>query len=112
MSTAFARKLRRRMSPPEARMWDVLRREPLTAHHFRRQVPFGPYYADFASHSARVIIEVDGSSHTEDAQITRDERRDAFLRTQGYQVLRFNAGDVLNRIGGVVEAVLAVVGER
>ena len=89
------------MSPPEAKLWNALRMEPLDAFHFRRQVSIGPYYADFASHRARVVIEVDGNSHTFDRAIARDARRDAFMRAQGYRVLRFTATDVLRELDGV-----------
>jgi very-short-patch-repair endonuclease len=100
------------MSPPEARMWNLLRMEPLVVHHFRRQVPIGPYYADFASHSARLIIEVDGASHTTDHAIAYDARRTAFLETAKYRVARFTTTEVMFQLDGVGAAVLAFLGEE
>ena len=79
MSITRARSLRRKMSPAEAMLWTALRSAPLKPFHFRRQVPFGPYYADFAAHGPRLIVEIDGSSHFDDAAIAYDARRDAFL---------------------------------
>ena len=95
------------MSPPEARMWNILRREPLTGHHFRRQVRLGPYFADFASHSARLVIEVDGASHFTDRAQQRDAVREAFIEAEGYSLIRFNTSEVLNHLDGVVAALLA-----
>lgn len=61
----------------------------------------GPYYADFACHSARLIIEIDGDTHGEPRQIAYDRKRDEFLREQGYLVLRLSNADVMNNIEGV-----------
>ena len=97
------------MSPPEAALWNVLRAEPLKRLHFRRQVPPGPYYADFASHVARLVIEVDGWQHTSDEAIAYDRRRDNFVKAQGYQVLRLTTPDVLLSMEGVVQAILAMI---
>jgi len=110
MTLARARTLRRTMSPPEARLWNVLRLDPLRAWHFRRQVPIGPYYADFASHKAKLVVEVDGGQHFTDTAQAYDARRDAFLRTRGYRVVRFVSTDVLNNITGVAEMIVHLVG--
>jgi very-short-patch-repair endonuclease len=107
MSTAVARANRRRMSPPEAKLWNLLRSEPFVAFHFRRQVPLGRYYADFASHPARLVIEVDGAGHFSDDALARDRQRSAFIESQGYTILRFTTPDVLQRIAGVAESILA-----
>ena len=95
------------MSPAEAVLWTALRHEQLKPYHFRRQVPLGPYYADFAAHGPKLIIEVDGSSHFEEAAIEYDARRDDFLRRQGYRVLRVTTRDVLTNLDGVYAAILA-----
>jgi very-short-patch-repair endonuclease len=94
------------MPAPEARMWDLLRMEPLRAYHFRRQVPLGPYYADFASHSARLVIEVDGWTHSTEAEVAYDRRRDAFIRNEGYGILRVVNVDVMENPDGVVTVVM------
>lgn len=109
MTIARARSLRRQISPAEARLWNALRTEQLRPYHFRRQMPVGPFYADFASHRASLIVEVDGSGHFTDDATDSDTRRDAFLRSQGYRVLRVTSSDVLNRLDGVFAAILAAV---
>ena len=109
MSTERARSLRQRMSPPEAMLWSMLRKPPYDSYHFRRQVQIGRYYADFASHSARLVVEVDGSQHFDDAAQTYDSQRDAFIASEGYRVLRFTTFEVLRHIDGVGETILAHV---
>lgn len=63
---------------------------------FRRETPIGPYIADFAWLSARLIVEVDGDTHETSAGRRHDARRDAFLRAQGFTVLRFDNSDVID----------------
>ena len=101
MGNLRARDMRKRMPAGEARLWNLLRQPPLKAFHFRRQVPFAQYYADFASHLAKVIIEVDGSQHAGDQAMSYDAQRTAFLESRGYRVLRFANADVLNHLDGV-----------
>ena len=71
--------------------------------HFRRQVRLGPYIADFASHNAKLVIEVDGGQHAEQSEL--DAARTRFLQTEGYRVLRFWNNDVLRNIDGVLEVI-------
>ena len=70
---------------------------------FRRQVPIGPYIADFVCPSARLVIEVDGSQHEENKEY--DEARTARIEEDGYRVLRFWNNEVLGNIEGVLEVV-------
>jgi very-short-patch-repair endonuclease len=88
-------------------MWNVLRREPFHGFHFRRQVQLGRYYADFASHTAKLVIEIDGSAHFNDDAADYDANRGAFLHSQGYTVLRFTTSDVLNSLDAVAAALTA-----
>jgi very-short-patch-repair endonuclease len=97
------------MSPAEARLWVLLRHDTFKPHHFRRQVPLGAYYADFASHGAKLVIEVDGSGHFTDAAVVYDARRTAFINAEGYTVLRFTTLDVLQNIDGVFAAIGAAL---
>ena len=93
-------------------MWNVLRTPSFKLYHFRRQVPLGPYYADFASHSARLVIEVDGSGHTADSAVTHDARRTTFIETQGYRVLRFTTLQVLGDVNVVIDTIAAALHRR
>ena len=99
--------MRKHMSPPEAKLWNLLRREPFDTFHFRRQVPMGPYYGDFVSHRARLVIEVDGASHTADSAIAHDARRTTYLEAHGYRVRRFTTLDIFGSLDGVAATILA-----
>jgi very-short-patch-repair endonuclease len=108
MTVARARQFRRRMSPPEAALWVALRSEPLKQLHFRRQVSIGPYYADFASHRAKLVIEVDGRAHSTDSAILHDQKRGRLIDAEGYRVLRVTTVDVLSRLDAVVQTILGM----
>jgi very-short-patch-repair endonuclease len=95
------------MPKAEAVLWNALRQAKPLGFHFRRQVPIGPYYADFVCHHPKLVIEVDGLTHTGP---NHDAERDEFLRAEGYRVLRVWNDDVLTNVSGVMDAVLAAVG--
>jgi very-short-patch-repair endonuclease len=63
--------------------------------HFRREAPIGTYVVDFARLSARIVIEVDGDSHRLPGRAKLDSERDAFLRSQGFSVIRVNDADAI-----------------
>ena len=73
-----ARQLRKESTLPEARLWEQLRDRRLEDRKFRRQVPIGPYIADFACVEKKLIVEVDGWTHSTDVEIGTDQRRTAF----------------------------------
>jgi very-short-patch-repair endonuclease len=104
-----ARGLRKRMTKAERVLWRALR-EALPVWHWRKQVPLGPYYADFASHSAKLIIELDGGQHADAAAY--DAERTKFLEAEGYRVLRFWNNDALANTGGVLEHIAEELGSR
>jgi len=79
-SIANARRLRRSLSPPEARLWSRLRERALGTPVFRRQHPIGPYVLDFYCAKARLAVEIDGMSHDVAHGPQRDAQKDAWLR--------------------------------
>jgi len=95
----FARAMRREPTEAERRLWRILRAKRLEGTKFRRQVPIGPYIADFASLSRRMIVELDGGQHADSAY---DAERDAWLRAQGFLVMRFWNNEVMDHPDGVV----------
>jgi len=99
-----ARQLRAAMTPAERKLWQHLSRGQIEGFKFRRQVPVGPYFADFLCPEARLIVEVDGGQHLE-AEAEHDVARDAWLQAQGFKVLRFWNNQVLNELGSVLEAI-------
>src|SRR5438034_3162874 len=100
----FSRTMRKAPTDAERKLWWHLRhRLPMQGTHFRRQARIGRYIADFASHGAKLAIEIDGSQHVERA--AADAERTKFLEAEGYRVLRFWNNEVLSDIDGVLEAI-------
>lgn len=106
---ARARRLRQGDNMAEAIPWTELKASKLGGHKFVRQMPVGPYFADFACRSAKLIVELDGSQH---ADSDYDRRRDAFMQTEGYSVLRFWNADALKHLPSVCETILAAIDGR
>ena len=90
-------------------LWLELKNRKLGGYRFTRQLPIGPYFADFACRERWLVVEVDGSQHADN---TYDRRRDEFMRTQGYSILRFWNTDVLKHRASVCETILAALDGR
>ena len=103
---AKARTLRRQMSRPEARLWQILRTRP-EGLKFRRQHPVGPYVVDFYCAGARLAVEIDGVAHEMGDNPDRDLRRDAWLSAKRIRVLRIPAADLYGDIEPAVQMILA-----
>jgi BirA family biotin operon repressor/biotin-[acetyl-CoA-carboxylase] ligase len=97
-----ARVLRSGMTDSERKLWSHLRGEQLGVK-FRRQHPLGNYVADFACLAPRLIVELDGSQHAD--QAAYDMQRDAFFRAQGFAVLRFGSNEPFLNIEGVLTVI-------
>jgi very-short-patch-repair endonuclease len=104
-----ARRLRANSTSAEILMWRQLRRLETKGTHFRRQVPIGPYVADFACLASRLVIEIDGSQHSEEPNKSRDEQRTGWLESEGYKVLRFWNNDITKNPAGVLEVIYAAL---
>lgn len=75
------------MTKEEKRLWyDFLKSLPIT---FNRQKVIGEYVVDFYCASKKIVIEVDGFQHYEDKGMAKDAERDAYLKSQGFSVLRY-----------------------
>jgi very-short-patch-repair endonuclease len=103
---AHARRLRRALSPPEARLWNRLRERAPGLPTFRRQHPIGPYVLDFYCAKARLAIEIDGMSHDTGDQPLRDIRRNEWLQARGVKVMRIAAGDVMRALDETVDGIV------
>ncbi|NBC21487.1 MAG: DUF559 domain-containing protein [Alphaproteobacteria bacterium] len=106
-----ARRLRRQMTKAEVILWQHLRRRQLDGHRIRREVPIGPYIADFACVAAGRVIEVDGATHSNDGEIARDEKRTAFLQREGWYVHRVWNSEIFGNIEGVLEGLAHLLGD-
>lgn len=105
-----AQTLRRNRTDAEGLLWHYLRHNQLDGHRFRRQHPIGPYIVDFACLARKILIELDGSQHAE--RQADDKKRDAFLRAQGYRVLRFWNNEIFENCFGVLERIYETVTEN
>lgn len=100
-----ARKMRRKPTEPERRLWRHLRGKQLGGFKFRRQHPMGKYIVDFYCFEVGLVVEVDGSSHAFRQEY--DARRTAFLEAQGNVVIRFWNREVMENVEGVLAVILA-----
>ena len=103
MNVEKAQELRRNQTPAEALVWSALRRGQLDCHHFRRQFPKGAYIFDFVCLAAKLVIEIDGSSH--DQTVAYDDVRTRYIEDMGFRVIRFSNEDVRENLEGVVETI-------
>ncbi|MHB1110978.1 MAG: cobaltochelatase subunit CobN, partial [Devosia sp.] len=106
-----ARGLRGNATIPERVLWPLLKTFKTGGIHFRRQVSIGPYFADFACHHPKLIVELDGDTHGTDEARVHDARRDAFLASAGYRVLRFTNRDVATNRDGIWQVIDATLTE-
>jgi very-short-patch-repair endonuclease len=103
-----AKRLRHALTEAELDLWQLLRSRQLSEMKFRRQVPIGPWIADFVCFEHMLIVEADGSQH---ADSHHDDARDADLRNRGFRILRFWNNDILCNPNGVLEKILNEIEE-
>ena len=105
--TEKARELRRKQTPAEELLWELLRDRQLAGAKFRRQHQFGEYLCDFFCNEAKLVVECDGEPHSEAARKRHDAKRDAYLRSQGVTVVRFENQRVLGNTDSVLSEIAA-----
>ena len=105
----FARELRSNMTEAERHLWHYLRGHRFFGLKFKRQKPVGRYIVDFVCLEQRLVIELDGGQHQEQAAL--DGERDRWLSEQGYQVLRFWNHEVLGEADAVLEVIARALGK-
>jgi very-short-patch-repair endonuclease len=101
---AGIRELRQPQTPAETKLWSHLRNRQLGGFKFRRQHPIDRFIVDFYCVACRLVIEIDGDSHTE--QVEYNQARTEWLNDRGCHVIRFTNRDVFQRLGAVLEAIL------
>jgi very-short-patch-repair endonuclease len=107
MSLATAKRLRKNLTEAEKRLWYFLRAHRFQGLKIRRQTPIGPYVVDFVSFQHRLVIEVDGGQHGVEADIKRDD----WLKSEGFRVLRFWNNDVLKHTEVVLTEISKAIDE-
>ena len=108
MANQKARRLRADQTEVEKRLWLRLRDRGMLGLKFRRQVPLGPYVADFVCAERALIVELDGGQHG--SSQARDDRRTAWLESRGWRVVRFWNNEVSENIDGVLHAIAGACG--
>lgn len=99
----WAKEMRKQMPDAEALLWKLIRNRNIAQAKFRRQHPVGRYILDFYCDEKKLAIELDGSQHAE--QSAYDSQRDAYLNSQGIQVLRFWNNQMLLETEAVLEVI-------
>jgi very-short-patch-repair endonuclease len=100
-----ARRLRAAQTSAETKLWQALRNRNLARWKFRRQHPIDRYVVDFVTIDGKLIVEVDGATHSTGKQIARDTERTRFLDSIGFRVVRITNTDVYENIDGGLEMI-------
>ena len=103
MADRFVRSLRANRTAAEELLWAQLRKKRIAGVRFRRQFRIGKFVVDFVCLSARLIIEVDGTSH--ELTFDADDLRTNWLQSQRFRVIRFTNDDVRSNLDGVVATI-------
>jgi len=99
------------MTKAETLLWGALRDHRLDGRKFRRQMPIGPYFADFACLASKLVVEADGRTHANEDAALRDAARDAWFARAGYRVLRFSDDVIIGGLPIVIEHIRAALAE-
>ena len=111
IETRRSRALRCDAPSAERVVWRHLRNRQLGGWKFVRQDSIGPYFADFVCRERKLIVEIDGATHSTDAEVASDARRTAFLEADGYRVIRFINEQIYENVDGALEEILRVLGD-
>ena len=107
-----ARRLRRDMSDEERTLWMLLRDRRFAGYKFRRQVPLGDYVGDFVSYGSKLVVELDGSQHSNPEQAAFDAKRTTYLEAAGFRVVRIWTSDLFREREGALETILNALERR
>ncbi len=102
-----ARALRNRETNAEARLWQALRNRQLDRWKFRRQHPIDRYVVDFVTLFGKLVVEVDGATHSRTGEVARDEARTRVIEALGFRVVRVNNRDIYDNLPGVIDLIFS-----
>lgn len=101
-----ARSLKKNLTEAEIKLWNVIKKNQIDGLRFCRQKPLGNYIVDFYCPRLKLVLEIDGGQHYEDAGLRRDKLRDEYLeKFLKLKVLRFTNLDVLKNLEGTIEKI-------
>ena len=112
VATSRARTLRRNQTSAEGKLWFYIRNRQVDGYKFVRQAPLCGYFVDFLCRELRLVIEVDGATHSTDEEVARDRQRTARLNSEGYDVLRIQNDDIYQGLDGVIDAIHYAIAAR
>ncbi len=101
----LSRQLRKNQTPWEKKLWMHLKGSKFYGYKFKRQTVIGSFIYDFSCFEKKLLIELDGSQHTNDEIKHKDQAKEDFARKLGYQILRFYNYDIANNLEGVLEKI-------
>jgi len=108
----LANKLRKNMTKAEACLWKyALRARKMKGYQFRRQRPVLNFIADFMCKELKLVIEVDGITHSHEETVKKDKFKQEALEIAGFKVIRFTDEEVLTAINDVILKIEEVIGE-
>lgn len=101
----FARENRNKPTLTEKILWRYLKGGKMKGYDFHRQKPMGNYIADFYCYKLRLVIELDGYTHTFEDVIDKDKRKQCFIENLDFVILRFRDEEVLEDVQNVLSAI-------
>jgi len=104
--------MRHEQTEAEKRLWGYLRAKRLQGWKFNRQVPIPPYIVDFLCDEAKLIVEVDGTTHGDAHEVKYDDQRTEHLEKFGYRVFRCYNADVFENLNGVLDGILIALEQK
>ncbi|MDY4513335.1 MAG: endonuclease domain-containing protein [Paludibacteraceae bacterium] len=106
------RRLRKNMTPAEVALWTMIRKRQVGNYRFQRQFGIGPYVADFYCDEAKLVIELDGEAHNDQAQMEHDRIRTEYMEALGIEVLRFENFEVFDYAQRTLDTIKQKIEER
>ena len=103
----LAQNLRKNATRQEKHLWyDFLSKYEI---RFQRQKAIDNFIADFYCHKAKLVIEIDGSQHYTEDEISKDEFRTEILKGYDLKVIRFTNRQIDENFRGVCEYIDFIV---
>ncbi len=112
MANERARALRKNQTEAERVFWRSVRSRQLDGHKFRRQQPIGEYIVDFICLEQKLIIELDGEQHACEPQKSLDKKRDAWLESLGYRVIRYWNHEIHENLHNMLSEIATYLQDR
>src|SRR5215213_9963783 len=101
----FSRQLRKQSTLAEVMLWNQLKSRSMSGYPFNRQKPLNNYIVDLYCSPLKLVIELDGQYHSDEAVRIRDEKRQKILESMDLNFLRFTEEELRCDLEKVVRAI-------